>query len=97
MILPLVSILYLCNYGSSKPPQKIPITRIESIIESLKREKKSTLLILSLLGCKIILSKEEFNKIKEKLDQQSIDFIQATPDLKVKEVLNSLIKVICDK
>lgn len=96
-ILPLVSILHLCNYEISELPQKIPINRIEEIIENLKREKKPTLLILSLLACKIILSKEEFNKIKEILDQQSIDFIQATSDLKVKEVLDSLIKVICDK
>ncbi len=95
-ILPLVSILHLCNYEINKLRQKIPINRIEEIIESLKREKKPTLLILSLLACKIILSQEEFNKIKEILDQQSIDFIQATSDLKVKKVLNNLIEVICE-
>jgi len=94
VFLPLLGILHLCDFIINNVPLKISIIRIKQMLEKFKEETKPTLLVLSLVACKVKLPPEQFEKVKGVLDEQLINFIRNTPNIQIRDVLSNLIEYL---
>jgi|GEM_PF-3652348 len=94
LYLALLGVLHLCGFAI--PTNEGDITKIKRILTIYKKEKKITLLLLSLVGLKIQLSSKQFKIIRKILDKQLINHIRKTPDLQLKQIFNNLVKNIFD-
>ena len=76
--------------------EKFKNTKIEKILRTFKREKKITLLVLSLVALKVKMPREQFEDVKKIIDGQLIDSIQNGSDIQVRGILINLIKYHCN-
>jgi hypothetical protein len=95
--LPLLGVLQICDFTIHNIPLiETDITKIEKILRTFKRERKITLLVLSLVALKVKMPREQFEDVKKIIDGQLIDFIQNGSDIQVRGILINLIEYYCN-
>jgi hypothetical protein len=94
---PLLGILHLCDLAiDSISLLETDIIKIKQMLMTFKENRpypKFTLLVLSMVALKVKLSPQQFENIKEILDQKLIKFIRNAPDIKIREVLSNLMEL----
>jgi hypothetical protein len=95
---PLLGVLHLCDLPIySITLFEIDILKIKQTLMTFKENRphpRYTLLVLSMVALKVKLSPQQFENIKEILDEQLIKFIRSAPDLQIREVLRNLTEFV---